>query len=43
MPCEKEKWLKLHNGKYQFKVLLMLYGDFKRILKPQDEQYRKKK
>ena len=40
MPTEKEKWLKFHNGKYQFKVPFMLYADFESILKPVDEQYR---
>ena len=38
MPTEKEKWLKFHDGQYQF----MLYADFESILKPVDEQYRGK-
>ena len=40
MPTEKEKWLKFHDGQYQFKVPFMLYADFESILKPVDEQYR---
>ena len=28
MPSEKEKWLKFHDGQYQFKVPYMLYTDF---------------
>ena len=40
MPSEKEKWLKFHDGQYQFKVPFMLYADFESILKPVDEQYR---
>ena len=40
MATEKEKWLKFHNGQYQFKVPFMLYVDFERILKPVDERYR---
>ena len=42
MPTKKEKWLKFHDGKYQFKVPFMLYADFKSILKPVDERYRNK-
>ena len=42
MPTEKEKWLKFHNGQYQFKVPLVLYADFETILKPVDEWYRDK-
>ena len=42
MPIEKEKWLKFHDGQYQFKVSFMLYADFEGILKPVDEQYRDK-
>ena len=38
MPTEKEKWLKLHDGQYQFKVPFMLYADFESILKPVDER-----
>ena len=39
MPTEKEKWLKFHDGQYQFKVPFMLYADFESILKPVDEWY----
>ena len=39
MPIEKEKWLKFHDGQYQFKVSFMLYTDFQGILKPFDERY----
>ena len=42
MPTEKEKWLKFHDGQYQFKVLFMLYADSESILKPVDERYRDK-
>ena len=42
MPTEKEKWLKFHDGQYQFKVPFMLYADFESILKPADERYRDK-
>ena len=34
MPTKKEKWLRFHDGQYQFKVPFMLYADFERILKP---------
>ena len=40
MATEKEKWLKFHDGQYQFKVPFMLYADFESILKPVDERYR---
>ena len=40
MPTEKEKWLKFHDGQYQFKVPFMLYADFESILKPFDERCR---
>ena len=40
MPTEKKKWLKFHDGQYQFKVPFMLYADFESILKPVDERYR---
>ena len=40
MSTEKEKWLKFHDGQYQFKVPFMLYADFESILKPVDERYR---
>ena len=39
MPTEKEKWLKLHDGQYQFKVPFNLHADFESILKPFDERY----
>ena len=42
MPTGKEKWLKFHDGQYQFKVPFMLYADFESILKPVDERYRDK-
>ena len=42
IPSEKEKWLKFHNGQYQFKVPFMLYAGFESILKPVDERYREK-
>ena len=40
MPSKKEKWLKFHDGLYQFKVPFILYVDFEGILKPVNEQYR---
>ena len=42
MLAETERRLKPHDGKYQFKVLSMLYADFGSILKPVDGKYRKK-
>ena len=27
MPTKKERWLKFHDGQYQFKVAFMLYAD----------------
>ena len=39
MPTAEEKWLKFHDGQYQFKVPFMMYADFERILKPFDERY----
>ena len=42
MLTEEEKWLKFHDGQYQFKVLFMLYADFESILKPVDKRYRDK-
>ena len=42
IPTEKEKWLKFHDGPYQFKVPFILYEDFESILKPVDERYRNK-
>ena len=35
-----KKWLKFHDGQYQFKVPFMLYADFKSILKLVDFRYR---
>ena len=42
LPTEEEKWLKFHDGQYQFKVPFMLYADFESILKPVDEWYKEK-
>ena len=42
MPTEEEKWLKFHDGQYQFKFPFMLYTDFGSILKPVNEWYRDK-
>ena len=42
MPTGKKRWLKFHDGQYQFKVPFMLYADFESILKPVDKQYREK-
>ena len=42
MSTENEKWLKFHDGQYQFKVPFMLYADFESILKLVDERYREK-
>ena len=39
---KKKKWLKFHDGQYQFKVPFMPYADFQSILKPADERYRDK-
>ena len=39
-PLKKKKWLKFHDGQYQFKVPFMLYADFESILKPVDERYK---
>ena len=41
MPTEKEKWLKFHDGQYQFMLPCMLYADLESILKPV-ERYRDK-
>ena len=35
---KKKKWLKFHDGQYQFKIPFMLYADFESILKPVDER-----
>ena len=40
MPTEEKKWLKFHDGEYQFMLPFMLYADFESILKPVDERYR---
>ena len=40
MPTEEEKWLKFHDGQYQFKVSFMLYAEI--VLKPVDERYKEK-
>ena len=40
MPTEEEKWLKFHDGQYQFKVPFMLHADFESISKPVDGRYR---
>ena len=42
MSSEKEKWLKFHDGQYQFKVPFKLYADFESILKVVDEGYKDK-
>ena len=42
MPTEKEKWLKFHDGQYQFMLPFMLYADSESILKPVDGRYRDK-
>ena len=42
MPTAEEKWLKFHDGQYQFKVPFMMHADFESILKPVDERYRDK-
>ena len=42
MLIEKEKWLKFHDGQYQFMLPFMLYADFEGILKAVDERYRDK-
>ena len=42
IPAEEEKWLKFHNGQYQFMLPFILYEDFESIAKPVDERYREK-
>ena len=42
MPTEKEKWLKFHDGRNQFKVPFMLYVDFESILKLVHDRFRDK-
>ena len=39
---KKKKWLKFHDGQYQFKIPFILYADFESILKPVDERYKDK-
>ena len=38
-----EKWLKFHDGQYQFKGPFMLPAGFQSILKPVNEQFREKR
>ena len=40
MPSEEEKWLKFHDGQYQFMLPFILYADSESILKPVNERYR---
>ena len=42
MPAEEEKWLKFHDGQYQFILPFILYEDFESIAKPVDERCREK-
>ena len=42
IPSDKEEWLKLHDGQYQFKVPFILYTDFENIFKPVNVQHREK-
>ena len=42
MPSEIERWLKLHDGQFQFMVPFVLYADFESMLKPVDEKYKEK-
>ena len=42
MPTEEEKWLKFHDGQYQFMLPFILYADFESIAKPFDERYKEK-
>ena len=42
MSTQEERWLKLHDEQYQFKVPFMLHVDFESILKPIDERYKEK-
>ena len=39
MPSKDEKWLKYHDGQYQFKVPFVMYADFESILIPVKERY----
>ena len=42
MPTKEEKWLKFHDGQYQFILPFILYADFESIVKPVDGRYREK-
>ena len=42
MPTKEEKWLKFHDGQYQFILPFILYADFESIVKPADGRYREK-
>ena len=42
MPTEEEKWLKIHDGQYQFMLPFILYADFESIVKPVDDRYKEK-
>ena len=42
MPAEEEKWLKFHDGQYQFILPFILYSDFESIAEPVNEWYREK-
>lgn len=42
MLSEKEKWLKFHDGYYQFKIPLILTADTESILKTVCKYYRQK-
>ena len=39
MPSKDEKWLKYHDGQYQFKVPFVMYAEFESILIPVKERY----
>ena len=39
MPYKKEKWLKFHDGQYQFIAPFILYVNFESILKLADQRY----
>ena len=41
-PLKKKKWLKFHDGQYQFRLPFILCADFESIVKPVDERYREK-
>ena len=42
MSTQEERWLKLYDEQYQFKVPFMLHVDFESILKSIDERYKEK-